>query len=439
VGAVRAFRRDPLALLERAASYGDVVRLRVPRFEAYLLNHPDLAKRVLVSEHRDFKKGRAIEDIKRVLGEGLLTSEGDVHRRQRRLVQPIFHHERIAEYGATIIQEAERAAAELRAGVPIDIHEAMNRMTLAIVGRTLFDVDVRAGQAHAVGRALTTLVEGFERLNSPIGVFLERLPTEGNRRVAASQRLLDDVIMGMIHQRRARGTDGGDLLSMLMRAQDFEEHERMTDRQIRDEAITLFLAGHETTSNALTWTWYLLSRNPEAERALHAELDEVIGGRDPSVGDVSELGVTEAVVSESMRLFPPSWVLGRRALVDHDVAGYTIPAGAVAVVSQWLLHHDPRWWESPSEFRLSRWTEEGRAERSRFAYLPFGAGPRLCIGEPFAWMELVLVVATIARRWRFEHVPNHPVATRPVITLRPRFGMAMEPRPRDPRRAPGAA
>jgi len=440
LGAVRAFRRDPLALLERAASYGDVVLLRVPRFDAYLLNHPSLAKQVLVTGSHDFKKGRAIEDIKRVLGEGLLTSEGELHHRQRRLIQPIFHHERIAGYGDTMVEEARRAAEELLPGARVDVHAAMARLTLAIVARTLFDADVRDEDARGVGRALTALVDGFERLNSPIGAFLERFPTEANRRALASQRFLDDVIARMIARRRAAGTDGEDLVSMLMRARDTETGgSPMTDRQVRDEAITLFLAGHETTSNALTWTWYLLSRHPDAEAALHTELGAVLGDRDPVAADVPELRVTEAVVSESMRLFPPSWILGRRALVDHEVAGYQIPAGAIAVVSQWLLHRDPRWWEAPAEFRLARWTEEARARRPRYAYLPFGAGPRMCIGESFAWMELILVVATIARRWRFAHVPGHRVATRPVITLRPRFGMVMEPRRRDARRVPGTA
>lgn len=397
-------RSDPIGLLERAARAGDVVFLPLPRFGAFLLNRPDLVWNVLATRSHDVTKGPTMQAAKRLLGEGLLTSERDVHRRQRRLIQPIFHHERIDAYGADMVELGERAADRWTDGETLDIHQEMARLTLAIVGRTLFDTDIEAEDAGEIGLALSEVLAQFNRVFSPFLPIAERLPLPSTRRFNAAREVFDRTIHGMIERRRAHGAAGSDLLSLLLEARD--DDVAMDDTQVRDEAITLFLAGHETTSNALTWTWYLLFEHPEAEAALNAELDAVLADRPPTVADVERLPVTGAVLRESMRLYPPAWAIGRRAVADLEADGFRIPSGSVVIVSPWLLHHDERWWPEPAAFRLDRFTDGAEAARPRHAYLPFGGGPRMCIGEGFALMEATLLLATIARRWRFELDPT---------------------------------
>jgi cytochrome P450 len=335
-----------------------------------------------------------------------------------------------------MVELAERATDRLADGHALDIHAEMARLTLAIVGRTLFDMDVENERAREVAGALDETLAQFNRVLSPFLRLSERLPIPANRRFERAREVFDRTIHDMIADRRRAGMDGDDLLSLLLRAR--EGGAGMTDEQVRDEAITLFLAGHETTSNALTWTWYLLSENRGAEAALHAELDDVLGDRVPTVADVPDLRYTDAVLRESMRCYPPAWAIGRRALTDYDADGFSLRAGSVLVVSPWLLHHDPRWWDEPEAFRPERWLgDEGG--RPRHAYLPFGAGPRMCIGEDFARLEALLLLAAIARRWRFVHDPSHRVELQPVITLRPRTGMPMTAHRRVPDRAHGAA
>jgi len=423
LAALRLIRKDPIALLERAARAGDVVALPLPRFPLVLVNRPELVWDVLATNNHGFMKGPTMQIAKRLLGESLLTSEGDVHARQRRLIQPVFHHERIDAYADDMVALGERAADRWRSGDTLDVHQEMARLTLAIVGRTLFATDVEAEESREISAALTEVLAQFNRAFSPFLPITQRLPLPSTRRFQHARRVFDRTIYAMIADRRARGTIDGDLLSLLLQAR--EAGAGMTDTQVRDEAITLFLAGHETTANALTWTWYLLSQHLEAEAALHSELAEVLGGRAPTVDDVPRLAVTSAVLSESMRLYPPAWAIGRRALVEHMADGFAIPAGSVVVVSPWLLHHDDRWWPEPATFRLDRWTDEARAERPRHAYIPFGGGPRMCIGEGFARMEAVLLLATIAQRWRFQRESEETVAMQPGVTLRPRTGMPM--------------
>jgi cytochrome P450 len=423
--AVRAFRTDVLRLFERAASHGDVAFFRAGPFGVYALSHPDLVRDVLVVRHRDVMKGRGLQALKVLLGEGLLTSEGDVHRRQRRTIQPIFRHERIRGYGEVMVEQAERLTAGWEDGATVDVHEEMYRLTLAIVGRTLFDRDIEAEDAREVSEALNTGLELFDRLMSPFAPLLSRLPLPNTVRLNRARDRLDRMIYRMIEERGRAGT-GDDLLSLLLRARDEEgDGARMSDRQVRDEAMTIFLAGHETTSVALTWTWYMLSQHPEAEAALRAELDDVLGDRPPTVDDLHRLTYAECVLTESMRLYPPAYVLGRTALMDLDLGGYRVPKGATMLASQWVIHRDPRWFDDPLAFRPDRWTPELRASLPRYAYFPFGAGPRICIGEPFAWMEGVLLLAAIAHRWRMRLVSGHPVTPRPKVTLRPAHGMRM--------------
>jgi len=421
LGAVRLLRRDPIALLERAAAIGDLTHAVMPRTDVYFVNHPDDVWDVLATGNHDFHKSPALQNARRVLGDGLLTSEDETHRRQRRLIQPIFHHERIDTYGDPMVAEAERAADRWTDGAALDLHAEMARLTLAIVGRTLFATDVESAEARDVTGALHEILSQFGRQFSPWFPITERLPLPATRRFDRAVAVFDRLISSLIAERRATGPRD-DLLSLLLAAQ--EDGAGMTDTQVRDEAVTLFLAGHETTSNALTWTWWQLSRHPEVEARVHAELDEVLGGRPPDAGDLGSLPYLRAVLAESIRLRPPAWAMGRQAMAPHEIAGITLPAGSVVVVSPWGLHHDERWWPEAHTFSPVRWLAPD-PERPRHAYLPFGGGPRMCIGEGFAWMEAGLVMATLAQRWRFSLEPSPPVGLQPVITLRPRYGMPM--------------
>ena len=417
--------RDPLRFYSGlVATYGDLVSYRMGDEQVVFVNDPRHIRDILVTHSRNFIKGRGLQRTKRLLGEGLLTSEGAAHLRQRRLMQPAFHRDRIAGYGQTMVAHAERMRGAWTDGATLDIAAEMNRLTLSIVGKTLFDADVER-QAAEVGEALTGVMETFWMMMLPFAEVLERLPVPSLRRARAARAKLDALIYGMIAARRASRRDHGDLLSMLLSAQDDEGGGGMTDRQVRDEAMTIFLAGHETTANALTWTWYLLGGAPDVEAALHAEVDRVLQGRRPGMADIAALPIVERVVTESMRLYPPAWMIGRRALADHPIGDFVAPAGSLVLMSPYIMHRDARYYPEPERFDPGRWTPEFRAALPRFAYFPFGGGPRQCIGESFAWMELVLLVATIAQQWQLRLVPGHPVTPQPLITLRTKHGMKM--------------
>ncbi len=423
-GDLLGFRRDPLGTLERlAAGHGDVAAMRFGPRRVTLLGDPEMVREVLVTRHREFIKSYALQRARVLLGEGLLTSEEPLHLRQRRLAQPAFHRERIAAYAADMTAYAARMAEEWRHGETRDVAREMNRLTLAIAGKTLFGAEV-AGEAEEIAGALTTALGLYKRLTNPLGPLLDRLPTPGTLRMRRARARLDATIYRIIAERRRTGEDRGDLLSMLLLAQDTEgDGGGMTDLQLRDEALTIFLAGHETTANALAWTWHLLAGSPEAEAALHAELDTVLDGRLPTVDDVPALPYTRAVLAESMRVFPPAYVVGRQPLHDMEVGGFRVEAGSIVLMSPWVIQRDPRWWPDPLRFDPGRWTPEMEAGLPRFAYFPFGGGPRKCIGEGFAWTEEILVLATLAARWRVRPVPGHPVEPEPMITLRPRHGI----------------
>jgi cytochrome P450 len=419
------FRRDPPGFLARVArDHGDAVRFRFPGQPVILFNHPDLIRDVLVTRARSFAKGRGLERTKLLLGDGLLTSEGTLHLRQRRLVQPAFHRDRIASYGSTMVQAAERRASAWYEGATIDVLHEMMALTLAVVGRTLFGAEVER-EADTVRTAIEIALKTLTLATLPFAERLDWLPLPHLLRFRRAKAQLDDIIYRLIQERRSGG-DRGDLLSLLLLAQDAEgDGTGMTDLQLRDEAITLLLAGHETTANALTWTWYLVSQHPAVERELHGELDRTLGGRAPTADDLPDLPYTRRVLSEAMRLYPPAWVVGRRAVVDCEVGSHVVPSGVLVFVSQWVTHRDPRFFVDPERFDPERWTQEAAAARPKFSYYPFGAGPRVCIGEQFAWMEGVLVLATLARHWRLRLVPGHPVAPQAIVTLRPKFGMRM--------------
>jgi cytochrome P450 len=420
-GQLGLVRRDPLAFFTHCAkTYGDITGMRYFNFRVFFINHPDFIEDVLVNNARKFHKGRVLQANKGVFGEGLLTSEGSFWLRQRRLAQPAFHRARIATYAETMVQYTQRLLDSWHDGEERDIHEEMMRVTLQIVGKTLFDADV-AKDAREVGQSLELLMELSADFGKAI-MIPEWVPTLHNLRKTRAIRKLDKIIYRIIEERRKSERDTGDLLSMLLAARD-DDGSRMTDKQLRDESITLFLAGHETTANALSWTWWLLAQHPEAENKLHAELDSLLAERVPTLDDVPKLKYTERVLTESLRLYPPAWGTARIAMEDHEIGGYHIPKGTGVSLTQWTMHRDPRWFTDPEIFRPERW-EDGLAKRlPRFAYFPFGGGPRQCIGNTFALMEATLVLATIAQKFRFRLVVGHPVVPLPSITLRPRHGI----------------
>jgi cytochrome P450 len=419
-------RRNPLKFLMRlAAEYDDLAYFKLGPQPVFLVNHPDYIRDVLVTHNRQFMKGEGLQRAKRLLGEGLLTSEGEMHLRQRRLAQPAFHRQRIAGYATTMIAYAARLRDEWQPGVERDVAREMMRLTLAIAGKTLFDTDVES-EADEIGDALSDAMELFNYLTLPFAQLLERLPLPAMKRFRQARARLDETIYRIIAARRASREDRGDLLSMLMAARDEEgDGTGMTDEQLRDEAMTIFLAGHETTANALTWTWYLLSQHPEIEKRLHAELDAVLSGRLPTAEDYARLRYTEMVLAEALRLYPPAWIIGRRALTDYRINGYHVPARAILLMSPYVMHHNAAYFPEPFQFDPERWTPAARETRPKFSYFPFGGGPRLCIGEHFAWMEGVLVLATLAQQWRLRLVPGHPIELQPLVTLRPKYGMKM--------------
>jgi cytochrome P450 len=367
----------------------------------------------------------------------LLTSEGEFWLRQRRLAQPAFHRARIASYAATMVEYAQLMMEVWRDGEERDAHQEMMRLTLQIVGKTLFDADVE-GDAQEVGKSLELLLEigaNFRR-----AIFVPHwLPTAANLRVKKEIAQIEKILYRIIGERRRCGRDAGDLLSMLLHAQD-EDGSRMTDRQLRDETITLFLAGHETTASTLSWTWWLLAQNPGVEAKLHAELDAVLGDHAPSFDDLPKLVYTGHVITESLRLYPAAWGLARLVVEDHEIAGYPVTKGMGVAMAQWVVHRDPRWYDAPEEFRPERWEDDLMKRLPRFAYFPFGGGPRQCIGNTFAVMEATLILATVARKFRLRLVPNHSVTPLASITLRPRHGVrvTLEARQVNEARAPFA-
>ena len=427
--------RDPLAFFTGLArTYGDIAYLRTGGEHLYLINDPALVRDVLVTNQRHFIKGRGLQRAKRLLGEGLLTSEGAVHVRQRRLIQPAFHRDRILSYATVMTDYADRVRRRWCDGETIDAAQEMMRLTLGIVGKTLFDKDIES-QAREVGSALTDVMASFWMQMLPFYDLLEHLPVPALRRSQAARAKLDAIIYSIIAERRQAMRDHGDLLSMLLSAKDDEEEgdgRGMSDTQVHDEAMTIFLAGHETTANALSWTWHLLGGAPDVEAKLHEEIDRVLQRRRPTAADLPSLTFAEQVVTEAIRLYPPAWIIGRRAIDDYPLGPYVAPKGSLIIMSPYVLHRDPRFFPEPDRFRPDRWTPEFKATLPPFAYVPFGGGARRCIGESFAWMELVLVLTTIAGWWKLVPVPGHSVVPQAVITLRMKHGLKMTARTRRP-------
>jgi cytochrome P450 len=415
-------RGDAIGYMSRSLrEYGDIVFFRFLGVPMCLANRPEYIESVLVTQHQNFEKSKDYRALRRVLGYGLLTNEGELWRRQRKLVQPAFYHDRIAAYADIMVQYTEQALAAWQDGQTRDVHDDMMRLTLDIVAKTLFDSDV-SHEAEDVSSALHVLMGKFMRQAGFAFLLPRFVPIPTTRRSQSAVQQLDRVIYGIIRQRRADRRMSGDLLSILLQARD-DEGLGMTDRQLHDEIMTLFLAGHETTANALSWTWYLLAQNPAAELALTEELTSVLGRRAPTVADLPRLPYTERVVKESMRLFPPVWVIGRRALFSFRLGEYLLPAGTNVLMSQYLMHRDARYFPDPLSFDPDRWKQEDALPR--FAYFPFGGGPRVCVGAGFAMMETVLLLATIAQRYKLELVPGQTIEALPSVTLRPKSGIRM--------------
>ena len=420
---LRALATDRLNLFSDMARHGDVSQIVIARQPIVVLTHPDDIRRVLVDRARSFVKGRGLERTKKLLGNGLLTSEGEHHLRQRRLVQPAFHRERLAAYADAVPRWCARIERGWADGAARDMHADMMRLTLGVAGECFFGVDVER-DAETVAEVMELSLRMFDYSILPLGELLELAPLRWVRRLQRARERMDARIAELIAERRADGGERSDLLSTLVAAAD--DQGAMTDQQLRDEIVTLMMAGHETTANALTWTWYLLATHPAVEYRLHQELERVLGGRAPTAADLAHLPYTRAVLSESMRLYPPAWTVERRAVEDVPIGRHLIRSGTIVLTTQFLVHRDRRWWSEPDEFRPERWLVPGdSAARPRMAYFPFGAGTRICVGEHFAWMEGMVALATLAQRWRMRYESQRAPLLEPLVTLRPKGGLSL--------------
>ncbi|MBS2016280.1 MAG: cytochrome P450 [Deltaproteobacteria bacterium] len=422
VGSSLELIRDSLGFLDRVSrEHGDVVEFHIPGQRILLFNHPDAIEQVLVAERDRLVKDKLTRELSLMLGNGLLVSEGQFWRKQRKLAQPAFHRERIASYGDVMVHFAERAVEPWVDGEARDIHRDMMRLTLDIVAKTLFGVEI-AEVARKIEWSLEVLMDRF----SGIGIYMPlALPLPGNLRAKKAIEQLDDIVYGIIRERRRTG-DKGDLLSMLIAATSDEGEGGMDDKQLRDEAMTLLLAGHETTALTLGFALHLLAEHPEVQETLVREIDDVLGDRPATAADLPRLKYAEAVVRESMRLYPPAWALGREAIEPCTIGGYAIAPGTQLWVAQWVVHRDARWFPEPKAFRPERWEGDLARKLPKHAYFPFGGGPRVCIGNAFAMMEAVLALVTLVRRVRVAPAPDaKPMALVPSVTLRPKHGIRL--------------
>jgi cytochrome P450 len=427
-GMLLAVRRDPIGVfLDAAKRFGDVAHLKIASRHGYLITNPRDVRHVLQDNARNYHKSPLYEKLRLSLGNGLLTSEDDFWLRQRRIAQPAFHRHRIASLAGVMAEAARDAAAHwdaLAAGRrPVDVAEEMMHITRTVVVRALLGADL-GPFASKVDAAWTVMNRHIGESFWAFGL-TDGLPTPRQRRFHRARAVLQSAVDYLIAERRRRPSDGADLLSMLMSARDEETGDAMTDHQLRVEVTTFLLAGQETTSLALTWTWYLLSQHPDVRVRLEAELDAALGGRPPEFEDLANLPYVRMVIDESMRLYPPAWGFSRQALADDEVGGFRLPRGWLAFVIPYVLHRHPAYWDEPERFDPDRFSAARSASRPKFIYIPFGAGPRQCIGTHFALLEAHLIVATLAQRFRLRLVPGHRVEPWPLITLRPRFGMPM--------------
>jgi cytochrome P450 len=423
--AFRKFRpANPILLFHHLArEYGDIAHYKIGWHHIVFLNHPDYIREVLVVQNDNFIKERTVQRTKMLLGQGMITAEGAQHRSQRQVAQPAFHRQRIPEYAAVMVQEAAQLRDRWRDGEQRDVAVDMMHLTLNVVAQTLFATDLRE-EVDELADAINRIMGLYNFLVMlPAAEWLVYVRPPGLAAFVRARNRIDAVVYRMIAAHRQRGSHGGSLLDLMLAASD--DKSAASEQSLRDQVITIFLAGYETVANALSWTWYLLSQNPDCERRFHDEIDRELQGRLATFDDVPRLRYVEMVLAESLRLFPPAWAMGRYARADFRLGEYVLPAKTTVLISQFITHRDPRFFPDPLRFDPERFTPEAKAHRSKLTYFPFGAGVRQCIGESFAWMEGALLLATIAQKWRLKLVAGHPVEPEPLITLRPKHGMLM--------------
>jgi cytochrome P450 len=420
------FSKDPLQFLcDCERSYGGIVPLRLGFSQACLISQPDYIEEILKERLIFVKNTPGWRAIRTLVGTGLLTSEGDFWAKQRRLTQPIFHQQRISDYASVMVRAAEQLLEIWQEGATRDVHQDMMHLTLGIVTQTLFNIDIAGPEAQKISRALDLCMAWFSRQQKQGFAIPPSVPLPATRRYFAALAEMDAFIYRLIQQRRDNPGDSGDLLSMLLQVQD-EDGSKMSDRQLRDELATLMLAGHETTANALAWTWMLLAQSPEAEQCLWEELDRVLAGRAPTMADLPHLTYTQQAIDESMRLYPPVVLLARSATQDYVLDGYTIPQNCVVLMSPWVMHRNARYFSDPERFQPARWQGDLKKQLPKCTYIPFGEGPRICIGKSFAQMEAALILATLAQRYQVRLAGGQTIVPFPSITLRPANGIKVQ-------------
>jgi cytochrome P450 len=423
--ALRRFRpANPIFLFQHLVDeYGDIAHYKIGWNHILFLNHPDYIREILVVQNDNFIKERTVQRTKMLLGEGMITAEGAKHRTQRQVAQPAFHRQRIPEYANTMVREAVSARDSWRDGQERNIAIDMMHLTLNIVASTLFATDLR-GEVDELADSINRIMGLYNFLVLlPAAEWLVHVRPPGLAAFVRARKRIDEVVYRMIEAHRRQHSDSGSLLDMMLAAAP--EHTPESEQSLRDQVITIFLAGYETVANSLSWTWYLLSQNPDCERRFHEEIDRELQGRTPTFDDIPRLRYVEMVMAESMRLYPPAWAMGRYAQKDFRLGDYFLPAKTTVLMSQFIMHRDARYFPDPLRFDPERFTPEAKARRTKFTYFPFGAGFRQCIGESFAWMEGVLLLATLGQKWKMKLVPGHKVEPEPLITLRPKYGMKM--------------
>jgi cytochrome P450 len=424
-GSLARYHKDPIAFLEHnAATYGDVSAFRFFHFPVWQINHPDDVRRVLVDPEGAFTKGVAMDSLRPLVGEGLLVAEGEMHRRQKRLMAPAFHGAPLAGYAEEMASAARRVSTSWTDGQSVDMDVEMNRLALGVAARTLFGTGLKDAEYQDVAEAMSGFVQWYQQSTHPLGVLLQRLPTRATRDFKAGKRRLSGVIARIVAERRE--SPGSDILSRLLQARDSEsDGAAMSPKHVHDEAVTLLLAGHETTGATLAWAWHLMALHPEAGDRLAAEVHAVVGDAPPVGQDLPKLTYARWIFAETLRLYPAAIALPRQAQKSVVLGGYTMLKGTLLMAATWCTHRDPRWWDGPLEFRPERWNPVHAHDRPKFAYFPFGGGARTCIGEEFAWNEGALVLATLAQRWRATGVPGREVRPEALFTVRPRGGLPM--------------
>lgn len=430
-----AFRRlrpaNPIILFQHLAdTYGDIAHYKIGWNHILFLNHPDYVREILVVQNDNFIKERTVQRSKMLLGKGMITSEGAQHRMQRQVAQPAFHRQRIPGYANTMVEEAVRMRDGWRDGERRDIAIDMMHLTLNIVAQTLFATDLR-DEVNELADAINRIMGLYNFLVMlPAAEWLVHVHPPGLAAFVRARKRIDAVVYRMIEAHRLRHSNQDSLMDLMLAASP--DRTAAAEKSLRDQVITIFLAGYETVANALSWTWYLLSQNPDCERRFHEEIDRELRGCPAAFDDIPRLRYVEMALAESMRLYPPAWAMGRRALRDFQLGDFFLPAKTTVLTSQFITHRDARFFPDPLRFDPERFTPEAKARRMKFSYFPFGAGFRQCIGESFAWTEGVLLLATLGQKWRLKLVPGHRVEPEPLITLRPKYGMKMQVEARTP-------